>query len=119
MAAAAYTLVIEPEATYKLTLTLHDGPTTASPPMNLTGWEPRMQIRPSAESIDVLLDCRPSNGRLVVLDEALGKVQLVIPRGDTARMDFAQAVYDLVIRGATETRRVIAGPVLISPAVTR
>ena len=119
MPAANFNPVIEAGATYRLALTVRNGPTTAAPPMDLTGWEPRMQLRPAADSLDVLLDCRPANGRLSIADAAAGQILLNIPASDTARLDFAAAVYDLIIASAGETRRLLQGEVKISPAVTR
>lgn len=119
MPAANFNPAIEAGATYRLALIVRNGPTTAAPPMDLAGWEPRMQLRPAADSLDVLLDCRPANARLTVADAAAGKILLDIPASDTARLDFSAAVYDLIIVSAAETRRLLQGVVSVSPAVTR
>lgn len=119
MPAASFNLTIEAGATYKLALTVKTGTAVDAPAFDLTGWEPRMQLRPSARSLDVLLDCRPANGRLTVTDAASGQILLNIPNTDTARLDFESAVYDMVIASTTETRRLLAGTVTVSPAVTR
>lgn len=119
MPAANFNPVIEAGATYRLVLVVRNGPTTAAPPMDLAGWEPRMQLRPAADSLDVLLDCRPANGRLTIVDAVAGQILLAIPAADTARLDFAAAVYDLIIASDGESRRLLQGEVKISPAVTR
>ena len=121
MAAAKFDLKIEAGATFKLALTVRQGATQASPAMNLTGWEPRMQVRPFAGALAVLLDCRPTNGRLQLTDAANGAVLLTIPADDTARLDAAGGVYDLLIRntGTGEVRRLLQGVVTVDPAVTK
>lgn len=120
MAAASYALAIEAGATYKLALTVRNGATQQSPPLDLTGWTPRMQIRRDSRALGVVLDCRPANGRIAVSDAAAGKILLSIPADDTARLDLEGAVYDVIIgHEGGEVRRLLQGVVTVSPAVTR
>ncbi len=119
MAAAAFALALEAGATYKLALTVRTGTAPDAPPMDLTGWEPRLQLRPAADSLDVLIDCRPANGRLTVTNAAGGAIALTLSALDTARFDFDAAVYDLIISNGTEVRRLLQGAATVSRAVTR
>ena len=120
MGAASFDLAIEAGATYKLALTVKNGPSQQSPALDLTGWEPRMQIRRDAKALGVVLDCRPANDRIKVTDAPTGKILLNIPADDTARLDLEGAVYDVIITHTSgEVRRLLSGAVTVSPAVTR
>lgn len=120
MAAANFDLALEAGATYKLALAVKNGPTQASPALDLTGWTPRMQIRRDARALGVVLDCRPTNGRISVTDPTQGTILLSIPADDTARLDLADAVYDVIIEHSNgEVRRLLQGKVTVSAAVTR
>lgn len=116
MAAATYDILVEANATFRLLMTLKDSGGT---PLDLSGWEPRLQVRPSVESIDVLMDCRPTNGRLVMQDAAAGKILLHLDEAETARLDFSGAFYDLLIIGPIDAIRIMQGKFNVSPAVTR
>lgn len=118
MPAELFNLNIEANATYKLALTVRTGVDENAPPMDLTGWAPRLQIRPDADSLNVLLDCSLENGRLAISATA-GKIFLLLSATDTARMSFAEAVYDMIISNAAETRRILQGLVVVSKAVTK
>lgn len=121
MSAANFNLAIEAGATFTLPMVVRDGPTQASPVLNLADWTPRMQIRQEARALGVLLDCRPTNGRITVADAANGKLLISIPAEDTARLDLEDAVYDVIITHNTsgEVRRLLQGKADVSPAVTR
>lgn len=119
MTAATLDLTIEAGATFRRTIRVKAGAGADAPPFDLTGWEPRMQVRKDARALGVLLDCRPANGRLTVLDPVGGVLLLDIPDEDTAQLDADGGVYDLIITGDGETRRLLQGKVAISPGVTR
>jgi hypothetical protein len=121
VSAAAYDLNIEAGATFKVVLNVKDGPTAASPALDLTGWVPRLQVRKDAAALGVLLDCNTTNGRITVTGVGLGEITLALSATDTARLDAGGGVYDLIItKTATgEVRRLLKGSVIVSPSVTR
>ena len=96
-------------------------------PMNLTGMQARMQLRPEIGSAVVILDLSPSNGRLTVTDAAQGRIQLLVSAADTAALplDFEVQtyVYDLELFRSLPApeyvRKVLAGKVKCFPEVTR
>lgn len=96
-------------------------------PMNLTGMQARMQLRPEVGSADVILDLNPTNARLTVTDAAQGRIQLLVSAADTAALplDFETQtyVYDLELFRSTPApeyvRKVLAGKVKCYPEVTR
>lgn len=119
MTAATLDLAIEAGATFRRTFRVKSGKGEGAPPLSLTGWEPRMQVRKDARAIGVLLDCRPANNRLRVVDAAQGLILLDLSADDTGRLDAAGGVYDLIIVSPAETRRLLQGKVTISPGVTK
>lgn len=119
MPAATFDIIIEAGATYKMAITVRNDQSADATPLDLTGFVPHMQIRPSASSLDVLLDCNPDNARLVVLNAQAGRLLLDIPAATTSRLDFSVATYDLKISSPAVVRRLLQGMVTISPAVTR
>lgn len=96
-------------------------------PMNLTGMQARMQLRPEIGSDVVILDLSPSNGRLTVVDAAQGRIHLLVSAADTAALplDFEVQtyVYDLELFRSLPApeyvRKVLAGKVKCFPEVTR
>jgi len=96
-------------------------------PMNLTGFQARMQIREEVGSPDVILDLNPSNGRIAVADGPAGTIQIAVSAADTAALplDFEPQtyVYDLELFRSTPApeyvRKVLVGKVKCFPEVTR
>lgn len=90
------------------------------PPVNLTGYTARMQIRESLESTTVLhsMTTDPSGG--IVLGGTAGTVTLSIPATTTAGFTFDCAVYDLELISSTGVVTAVAtGSVILTKEVTR
>ena len=89
-------------------------------PADLQGLAPRLQIRRSFETREVLVEASAANGLLEVDDPASGIVLLDLPAAATAALpaDAGVLVYDLVLEG-DGVQRVVEGHVTLSPGVTR
>ena len=89
------------------------------PPVNLTGFTARMQIRETVESTTVLHSLTTENGG-ITLGGAAGTIALTISATDTAAFTFDTAVYDLeVVSGGGVVTEVASGAVLTNDEVTR
>lgn len=91
----------------------------AAVPVDLTSCKARAQFREELESETVLLELTTENQR-IVLGGTSGDIHLLINATDTAAMTWTTGVYDLEIEfpDGTVVRR-MAGPVVVSPEVTR
>lgn len=129
MAAGIYDIVIEQGADWRLVITWKDA---NSNPMNLTGYQARMQVRESFASKVKVFDLTTENGR-ITLDAANGIVTMhmdaavtagaVINPAKTAWIDGKQAqqlVFDLeMIAQDGAVTRLIQGAALFVPEVTK
>lgn len=96
-------------------------------PMNLTGFQARMQLREELGSPTVVLDLNPGNGRIGVVDAPGGVIQILVSAADTAALPLnfepQTYVYDLEVFRATPApeyvRKVLVGKVKCLPEVTR
>lgn len=89
------------------------------PPVNLTGFTARMQIRETVESTTVLHSLTTENGG-ITLGGAAGTIALTISATDTAAFTFDTAVYDLeVVSGGGVVTEIASGAVLLTDEVTR
>lgn len=89
------------------------------PPVDLTGFTARMQIRPSLSSETVIHSLTTENGG-ITLGDATGTVELLIPATATDDFDFTAAVYDLeIIDGSGVVTRLLSGNIALSKEVTR
>lgn len=89
------------------------------PPVNLTGFTARMQIRETVESTTVLHSLTTENGG-ITLGGAAGTIALTISASDTAAFTFDTAVYDLeVVSGGGIVTPVASGTVTLTDEVTR
>lgn len=89
------------------------------PPVNLTGFTARMQIRETVESTTVLHSLTTENGG-ITLGGAAGTIALTISASDTAAFTFDTAVYDLeVVSAGGVVTEVASGAVLMNDEVTR
>jgi hypothetical protein len=89
------------------------------PPVNLTGFTARMQIRETVESTTVLHSLTTENGG-ITLGGAAGTIALLISATDTAAFTFDSAVYDLeIISAGGVVTEVMSGTVTLGDEVTR
>lgn len=117
MAAAKLKLVIEQGATFRKTLTWSAG--TPAVLVDLTGCTARMQIRSEIASPDILVDMTTENGG-ITLGGVAGTIVMYISPVDTAALSWTTGAYDLeIIFSSTDVRRLLYGPVTVSPEVTR
>lgn len=88
-------------------------------PVDLTGCTARMQVRAQVQNADVLLELSTANGR-IGLGGAAGTITLDLSATDTAALAWTLGVYDLeIVHPDGSVRRLMAGPVKVSPEVTR
>lgn len=87
-------------------------------PYDLTGADVRMQVRPTADSDEVLLEVSTSSFGVVV-DNA-GRIALDVSSLLTAAMEPGDYVYDLFVTiGGGITRCLVSGSFSVEPRVTR
>ncbi len=85
----------------------------------LTGYTARMQIRPTVDSITVLLELTVANGRISV-NAIAGQLTLAIANADTAAVTWRSGVYDLeIVSGGGVVTRIMQGNATLSLEVTR
>lgn len=88
------------------------------PPVDLTDYTARMQVRAAIDSDIVLLALSTDDGTIEV--EVEGRVTLVVPPELTAGAIWRTGVYDLELISPTgEVIRLVGGPVTLVPEVTR
>ncbi len=117
MTASKLKLTIEQGATFSQPITWKAGNPAA--PVDLTGCTARMQIRPTIPSSTVYASLTTENGG-ITLGGTAGTVLLTMTAVQTAALGFTTAVYDVEVAWADGTvRRIVYGPVTLSPEVTR
>jgi hypothetical protein len=129
MSAGKYSFVIEQGATLSFELQYRDSTGT---PISLSGYNGRMQIRPTVASSEVYLTLSSSlnadgtglnfsgsNGQTPV---ASGSIGVYIASTTSSLLNFDQAVYDLEIYSSATppvVTRLIEGNIKLSKEVTR
>ena len=88
------------------------------PPVNLTGYTARMNIRSTVDATTILHSLTTENSG-IALGGAAGTVDLLISATDTALFAFGTAVYDLELISGTVVTRLLSGNVTLSKEVTR
>ena len=110
-------LTIYQGATFRKRLTWSAG--TPAVPVDLTGCEARMQVRPDIESATVLVELNTTNGG-ITLGGVVGTVDLYLTDEASAAFTWTSGVWDLEItHPSDEVTRLAYGPVNVSPEVTR
>jgi len=116
MPAAIHNILIEQGSTFKLNLTWKD---SEGVPVDLTGYTARMQVRPTVESADVLLNLSTATGE-ITLGGAAGTIAAVASAQQTSLIGGRRAVYDLEVEASNGVvTRLLQGAVAISLEVTR
>lgn len=88
---------------------------SAPAPVDLTGYTANMQIRPFAQSTNVLYDASAD----ITLGGPLGTITLEIPASATAGFTWWTGVYDLLLTDPSGfVTRLLSGTVTVCPGVT-
>ena len=130
MAAGKYNFAIEQGSTTDFTVNYKSN---TGAPIDLTNFGARMQIRPNAQSNDLiahLSSSLDSDGTginmtprdpdtLLVLPKSSGSLQVVISAASSSAMDFGVAQYDLELHSGSFVEKVIFGNVSLKKEVTR
>lgn len=91
----------------------------AEDPVDLSGCEVKMQIRPTQRSDRLFLDLY-EEGYISIDDPVNGSILIDIPASVTRDLSFSKAVYDIQIDFPDGyIMRLIEGSVFLSPEVTR
>ena len=112
-------------ATWEHRLLLTNAP--AGTPLDLTGFQARMQMREEIGSSTSVMDLTSANGRLVITNPTEGEIRILVSAADTALLPLdgekKTYVYDIEVfrpLPAPEfVRRVFEGKVDCFPEVTR
>jgi len=128
MSAGRYSFTIEQGATLNFELAYKD---SNNNPINLTGYQGRMQIRPSTESDTTYITLSSSlepdgtglnfNGAEGLNPYTSGTIGVYISANSSSQLDFNEAVYDLEIATGTPfptVTRILEGKVKLSKNVT-
>jgi hypothetical protein len=118
--AASYTLTIEQGATLRRSFIYKTGTTEANAtPFDLTNYTARSQVRPTYASTTLWAEWTTSNGGLTLFG-ATGRIDLFSSATLTTNMPAASGVWDLELVSPTgEVIRMLEGPAVITPEVTR
>ena len=128
MAAGRYSFTIEQGATLDFELAYKD---SGSNPIDLTGYQARMQLRPSAGSNTVYLTLSSSiesdgtglnlSGSDGLTSPTSGTIGIFISANSSSQLDFSEAVYDLEIASGSTypvVTRILEGGIQLSKNVT-
>jgi hypothetical protein len=129
MAAGRYSFVIEQGATVNFQIAYTDSNGT---PVDLTGYQARMQIRPNIGSNDVYITLSSSldpcgtglnlSGSNSINPPTSGTIGIYISAVSSSQLDFAQGVYDLELATGSGdcyvVTRILEGEVRLSKNVT-
>lgn len=130
MAAGRYSFVIEQGATTNFEIQYKD---SNGAPIDLTGYQARMQIRPTVDSNTIYLTLSSSlnsdgtglnlSGSNGAIPPTSGSIGIYIASCTSSMLNFDQAVYDLEIYSGSGacpfTVRLLEGQVKLSKEVTR
>lgn len=88
-------------------------------PLDLTGFKARMHIRVATKAATVLIELTTENNR-IKLNEAPGRIDLVIEAAQSTPIQVPTGVYDLELESPSgEVRRLVQGKITFHPEVTR
>jgi hypothetical protein len=131
MAAGSYSFFIEQGATVDFRI---DYRSSTGLPVDLTGWDSRMQIRPTVSSTEVIanlssslyadgtgLNMTPASAS-VILPKSSGSIGIFISAATSSLFTFNEAFYDLeIVSGSTNPYviRILEGKIKLKKNVTR
>jgi len=114
--AATYHLKIEQGSTFNVDITYKD---ENGDPVDLRGYDARMQLRRRIDDENPTLELTTGNGRLILGGED-GTVQINVNATDTEGLDATEGVYDLeLVSGAGIVDKLLRGTFEIIREVTR
>ena len=126
MAAGKYSFIIEQGATTNFQINWTD---FNGNPIDLTGYHARMQVRPTVESSQILLNLSSSmdmdgtglnlSGSNGITPLASGSIGVIVSANSSSLLSFTEAVYDLELVNTNEVVRLLEGKVKLSKNVTR
>ena len=126
MAAGKYNIVIEQGATYQVEIQYRDSNNVA---IDLSGYNGRMQIRPSIDSTTVYVALSSSlnsdgtglnfSGSNGTTPPTSGSIGIFISATSSSLLTFPAGVYDLEIQSGSIVTRLLQGNVQLSKEVTR
>jgi hypothetical protein len=126
MAAGKYSFIIEQGATTNLNVQWTDASGSA---VDLTGYQAKMQIRPTIEGSDVYISLSSSlqpdgtglnlNGSDGETSLTSGSIGIYISAYSSSLLNFNEAFYDLEMINGIEVTRLLEGKVRLSKNVTR
>jgi hypothetical protein len=126
MAAGKYNIVIEQGATYQVEIQYRD---SNNVPIDLSGYNGRMQIRPSIDSTTVYVALSSSlnpdgtglnfSGSNGTTPPTSGSIGIFISATSSSLLTFPAGVYDLEIQSGSIVTRLLQGNVQLSKEVTR
>jgi hypothetical protein len=88
------------------------------PPVDLTGFTARMDIRETLDEVTVIHTLTTENAG-ITLGGVAGTIDLLIPAATTEGFTFGNAVYDLELINGTVVTRLLGGAITLSKEVTR
>lgn len=129
MAAGRYSFVIEQGATTDFQISYTD---SSGDPVDLTGYQARMQIRPSVESSEIYITLSSSlgpcgtginlSGSNSINPPTSGTIGIYIAAVSSSQLDFTEGVYDLELATGSGdcyvVTRLLEGQVKLSKNVT-
>jgi type 1 fimbria pilin len=127
MAAGKYSFIIEQGATTNFQINWTD---SSGDPVDLTGYSARMQVRPSIDSSDIILNLSSSlldscgtgihmSGSNDATPLQSGSIGIYISAASSSLLTFNEAYYDLELVKGCEVYRLLEGKVKLSRNVTR
>jgi hypothetical protein len=127
MAAGKYSFIIEQGATTNFQINWTDD---AGAPIDLTGYQARMQVRPAVESTDIIIALSSSlsdtcgtgihlSGSNDITPLQSGSIGIYISAQSSSLLNFNEAFYDLELIKGCEVLRLVEGKVKLSKNVTR
>lgn len=124
VAAGRYDILFERGADFERLITVVEG----GSPLDLTGYDARMQVRRSHVEDDVIIELTIANGRITFPVPTAGQIRLSVPGADHATAGVGgvllpptfDGVHDLeLVTPGGGITRLIQGAFMISPEVTR
>lgn len=112
---AVYNMKARQGSTFSKTLTV----SVSNSPLNLAGSTVRMQIRPTVDTKNLILDLSTTNGLITKVDN-LGKIVVSIPATTMERIPVGSHRYDIeVITSGGEVTAFLEGAFVVITQVTK